>query len=67
MQLIFDEQTFRQLIRPIVAEIITAIVEAERRSSSKPQVATLLTSLEAARFLRVSAAQLYRWVAAGLV
>jgi hypothetical protein len=30
MQLIFDEQTLRQLIRPIVAEIIAGLVKATR-------------------------------------
>jgi hypothetical protein len=35
MQLIFDEQTLRQLIPPIVAEIIANIVEAERRDRSQ--------------------------------
>jgi hypothetical protein len=67
MQLVFDEQTLRQLVRPIVAEIIAGIVEAERRGPAETLLQTLLTAREAARFLRVSQAQLARWEKAGLV
>lgn len=67
MHLVFDEQTLRQLIRPIVAEIIAGIAEAERRGPGKPQPAPLLTYREAAKFLGVSERQLYQWEKAGLV
>lgn len=36
MHLVIDDQSLRQLIRPIVAEIIAGVVEAERRG--RPQV-----------------------------
>lgn len=67
MQLVFDEQTLRQLLRPIVAEIIAGIVEAEQRAPAETAPQPLLTSREAAKFLRVSQAQLARWDRAGLV
>jgi excisionase family DNA binding protein len=46
MHLVIDEQTLRQLIRPIVAEIVAGIVEAERRG--RPQVECRAQSAAAA-------------------